>query len=181
VQPPPAIIGPPIAFEKVIAAPSKAPGGSSTKGASLTVEDYIEIQQLVSRYPYALDVDPDEGASYAKLFTPDAVFRQPRTEGREALAKLAASAPHGPLFVRHFITNHVIDPTPDGATGKEYLVVIDIGENGMPSSIFLGGHYDDVYARTPEGWRFKTRTFVASATGTPTAATVPPPSATPGR
>jgi len=23
-----------------------------------------------------------------------------------------------------------------------------------------------VYAKTPEGWRFKTRTFIASATGT---------------
>jgi hypothetical protein len=180
VQPPPSIIGPPLAFGKVLAAPSKASGKSSTKGPSLTVEDYIDIQQLVSRYPYALDVDPDEGASYASLFTPDAVFRQPRTEGREALAKLAASAPHGPLFVRHFITNHVIDPTPEGATGKEYLVVIDIGENGMPSSIFLGGHYDDVYVKTAEGWRFKTRTFVASATGTPTTTGQAPPAA-PGR
>lgn len=168
VQPPPALIGPPRAFAKVPAATSKAPGKSPMKGPSLTVEDYIDIQQLVSRYPYALDVDPDEGVSYANLFTTDAVFRQPRTEGREALAKLAASAPHGPQFVRHFITNHVIDPTPDGASGKQYLVVIDIGETGMPSSIFLGGHYDDVYARTPEGWRFKTRTFVSSASATPT-------------
>jgi hypothetical protein len=168
VQPPPAIVGPPMAFAKAFAAPSKA---SPNKLRSLTVEDYVDIQQLVSRYPYALDVDPDEGASYANLFTPDAVFRQPRTEGREALAKLAASAPHGPQFVRHFITNHVIDPTAEGAIGKEYLVVVDIGENGMPSSIFLGGHYDDVYARTPEGWRFKTRTFVASATATPAPAT----------
>jgi hypothetical protein len=167
VQPPPALIGGPRAFANVAVDTPGTSGGSSTRGSSLTVEDYIGIQQLVSRYPYALDVDPDEGASYANLFTPDAVFRQPRTEGREALAKLAASAPHGPQFVRHFITNHVIDPTPEGAIGKEYLVVIDIGENGMPSSIFLGGHYDDVYARTPEGWRFKTRTFVSSATATP--------------
>ena len=45
--------------------------------------------------------------------------------------------------------------------GKEYLVVIDIGENGMPSSIFLGGHYDDVYVRGQSGWRFKSRTYVA--------------------
>lgn len=183
VQPPPALIGAPRAFSRVPVATSRTSGRSSTTGPGLTVQDYIDIQQLVSRYPYALDVDPDEGASYAKLFTPDAVFRQPRTEGREALAKLAASAPHGPQFVRHFITNHVIDPTPEGATGKEYLVVIDIGENGMPSSIFLGGHYDDVYARTPEGWRFKTRTFVASASATPAAAATPsrPAPAEPGR
>jgi hypothetical protein len=183
VQPPPALLGPPRPFAAVSAATPRPSGRSAANAPRLTVEDYIDIQQLVSRYPYALDVDPDEGASYANLFTPDAVFRQPRTEGREALAKLAASAPHGPQFVRHFITNHVIDPTPDGATGKEYLVVIDIGENGMPSSIFLGGHYDDVYARTPEGWRFKTRTFVASVAATPAPSAAPsqPAPAEPGR
>jgi hypothetical protein len=167
VQPPPAPIRAPIPFSNVLAEPAKGSAVASTKAPGLTVADYLEIQQLVSRYPYALDGDPDNGVSYAKLFTADAVFRQPRTEGREALAKLAASAPHGPRFVRHFITNHVIDPTPDGAVGKEYLVVIDIGEGGKPSSVFLGGHYDDVYARTAEGWRFKTRTFVASAAASP--------------
>ena len=175
VQPPPAPIVVPAPLPRPPAAPkvSSAPAGP---GRGLTVEDYIEIQQLVSRYPYALDADSDDGASYADLFTPDAVFRQPRTEGHDALAKLAASAPHGPQFVRHFITNHVIDPTPEGATGREYLVVIDIGENGMPSSIFLGGHYEDVYARTAGGWRFKTRTFIAS-----TAAQAAPAPAAPAR
>jgi hypothetical protein len=176
VQPPPAAIGVPAKL------PANATEAASARRASagtgtLSVDDYIEIQQLVSRYPYALDVDPDNGASYANLFTTDAVFRQPRTEGREALAKLAVTQPHGPRFVRHFITNHVIDPTPDGAVGKEYLVVIDIGENGMPSAIFLGGHYDDVYVRTAEGWRFKARTFVSSATGGPAAASAPSPTA----
>ncbi len=120
----------------------------------------------MSRYPYALDQNPDDGASYANLFTADAVFRQPRTEGRQNLATMASRAPHGPKYTRHFLTNHVIEATPDGAAGKQYLVAVDIGEAGQPSSIFLGGHYEDVYAKTPEGWRFKTRTFIASATAT---------------
>ena len=106
------------------------------------------------------------------------MFRQPRTEGRDAIQRMAATAPHGPRYVRHFITNHVIDPAPDGgATGRNYLVAIDIGENGMPSSIFLGGHYEDVYAKTAEGWKFKTRTFIPSATGAPENAA--PPAARP--
>ena len=131
----------------------------------LTAEDYIEIQQLVARYPYALDQNPDEGLSYANLFTPDAVFRQPRTEGRQNLATMASRAPHGAKYTRHFLANHVIEATTDGTVGKQYLVAVDIGESGQPSSIFLGGHYEDVYAKTPEGWRFNTRTFIASATG----------------
>jgi hypothetical protein len=162
VQPPPAAIGVPRPLS-----PARPPAQSTpaTDARGLTVEDYIEIQQLVSRYPYALDQNPDNGASYAGLFTPDAVFRQPRTEGRENLAKLATSAPHGPRYTRHFLANHVIEATADGAAGKQYLVAADIGEAGQPSSIFLGGHYEDVYARTADGWRFRTRTFIASRTG----------------
>ncbi|HWV92982.1 MAG TPA: nuclear transport factor 2 family protein, partial [Vicinamibacterales bacterium] len=99
------------------------------------------------------------------LFTPDAVFRQPRTEGRQNLATMASRAPHGAKYTRHFLANHVIEATTDGAVGRQYLVAVDIGESGQPSSIFLGGHYEDMYAKTPEGWRFNTRTFIASATG----------------
>jgi hypothetical protein len=167
VQPPPATVGVPRPLAAA-PAPAAAPGGAGT----LTADDYVAIQQLVARYAYALDQNPDNGASYADLFTADAVFRQPRTEGRENLAKLATSAPHGPRYTRHFIANHVIDTTPDGAAGRQYLVAVDIGESGQPSSIFLGGHYEDVYARTPAGWRFKTRTFISSRTGdAPPAAT----------
>jgi actinorhodin biosynthesis protein ActVIA len=164
VQPPPAMLDNPRALRtaSTSSASAKTPGSSSR----LTAEDYIEIQQLVSRYPYALDQNPDEGLSYANLFTPDAVFRQPRTEGRQNLATMASRAPHGPKYTRHFLANHVIEATAEGAVGKQYLVAVDIGEMGQPSSIFLGGHYEDVYAKTPDGWRFKTRTFVASATAT---------------
>lgn len=158
VQPPAAAIGVP----RPLAATSPAAG---ERAGGLTVEDHLAIQQLVARYAYALDQNADNGAAYADLFTDDAVFRQPRTEGRANLAKLASSAPHGPNYVRHFITNHVIEATPDGATGKQYLVVADIRESGQPGSIFLGGQYEDVYARTPQGWRFKARTFISSATG----------------
>ncbi len=163
VQPPPAMLSVPRALS--VAPVSNASSGTAPR---LTAEDYIEIQQLVSRYPYALDQNPDEGLSYANLFTPDAVFRQPRTEGRENLATMASRAPHGANYTRHFLANHVIEATADGAIGKQYLVAVDIGEMGQPSSVFLGGHYEDVYAKTPEGWRFKTRTFIASATGTET-------------
>jgi hypothetical protein len=160
VQPPPAVVGVPRALSMEPARSTAAPGAGR-----LAAEDYIAIQQLVARYPYALDQNPDNGASYAALFTPDAVFRQPRTEGRENLARLANTQPHGPRYTRHFLANHVIEPTSDGAIGKQYLVVVDIGEAGQPSTIFLGGHYEDVYAKTADGWRFRTRTFISSRTG----------------
>ena len=143
--------------------------------STLTPQDYIDIQQLVSNYPYGLDGNTDNGATYASLFAPGAVFGRPRTEGRENLAALANTQPRGANYVRHFITNHVIEPSPGGAIGREYAVIIDIGENGNPGKIALGGRYDDEYVKTPQGWKFKTRTF------TPSRVDVQPPAAPPGR
>jgi hypothetical protein len=59
----------------------------------------------------------------------------------------------------------VIEPSPEGAKGRQYLVVIDIGEGGKPGSVLIGGHYEDVYVKTPVGWRFKSRTLFNARTG----------------
>jgi len=146
-------------------------GIGSAPVPTLTPQDYLDIQQLVSSYPYGLDGNTDNGASYASLFAPGGVFGRPRTEGRDNLAALANREPHGANYVRHFITNHVIEPAPGGAVGKEYAVIIDIGENGNPGRIFLGGRYDDEYVKTPQGWKFKMRTFTPSRVDVQPAAT----------
>jgi hypothetical protein len=153
--------------------------------STLTALDYIEIQQLVSKYPYALDTGGDGGYVYADLFVPDGVFIRSsgaRVEGREALARLVRLNPkaprlsepgpsfnpgrRGPLYTSHFITNHVIEPAPDGATGKQYLVIIDLNdETGRTNVVQQGGHYEDVYVKTARGWRFKSRQMIASKAG----------------
>lgn len=149
-------------------APAPVPRPAGTR--ALTTEDYVEIQQLVSRYAYALDTAANNGHDYADLFAADAEFVRPPTTGRDNLARLALTQPHGRDYVRHYITNHTIEPTTDGAAGKEYLMVLDIGESGKPGSIFLGGHYEDVYAKTDAGWKFKRREFIPSRTaGAPAA------------
>src|SRR4030081_521075 len=138
-----------------------AHGGAQPKrAAALTPLDIIEIQQLAIRYSYGLDSGADNGYLYADVFTPDGEFvgRQvPLTQGREALARVARSVRKGnSQYVRHFIANHVIEPSAEGATGKGNLMVVDC-EEGQPSSIYIGGHYEDVYVKTPEGWRIKRR------------------------
>jgi len=144
--------------------------------SALTPQDYIDIQQLVSSYAYGLDGNTDNGATYASLFAPGGIFGRPRTEGRDNLAALANREPHGAKYVRHFITNHVIEPSPGGAIGREYAVIVDINENGEPGRIFLGGRYDDEYVKTPQGWKFKMRTFTPSRVDVQ-----PPPAAGAGR
>ena len=50
----------------------QAPRPPSRPG--LTPQDYIEIQQLVRKYAWALDGGDNYGYAYADLFTPDGVF-----------------------------------------------------------------------------------------------------------
>ena len=50
-------------------------------------------------------------------------------------------------------------------TGRVYVVWIEVGENGVPGAIQGGGHYEDEYVKTRDGWRIGTRTFVPSRLG----------------
>jgi hypothetical protein len=137
-----------------------------TKQSSLTASDYLQIEQLVSSYGHALDSGygkGENGEAYANLYTPEAAFGG--AVGHDQLVTLGKIQPRGPDYVRHYLTNHVIEPTPDGARGKEYLAVIDVGENGRVSSLFLGGHYEEAYEKTAEGWRFKSRRLTPPRSG----------------
>jgi hypothetical protein len=136
--------------------------------ATLTALDYAEIQQLVSRYSFAIDTGADNGYAYADLFAPDGSFG--KTTGRDQLAATARPGgghyPRGPEFVFHYTSNHVIEATPEGAKGKVYVVEVDAQERGK-ALIEDGGHYEDTYVKTPQGWRFKTRSFIKTKPGTP--------------
>ena len=147
-----------------------------TQQSSLSATDYLEIAQLVASYGHALDSGygkGENGEAYAGLYTADASFAG--ATGHDQLVRLGQIQPRGPDFVRHYLTNHVIEPMPGGAKGREYLAVIDNGLNGKASSLFLGGHYEDTYVKTPQGWRIKTRRLFPPRSGPQdqTAATAP--------
>src|SRR6476659_11015357 len=84
--------------------------------------DYIEIKQLVNRYAFALDTGSSNGYDYADLFAADGEFMRPYAKGREQLAALARGPRLGPNNTVHYVMNHVIEPTPEGAIGKAYLI-----------------------------------------------------------
>lgn len=74
-----------------------APAVRAQQVAVLTPQDYIAIQQLVSKYAYAIDECTNMGYDYADLYTPDGWFATSRNgkvlnkfEGRDRLAKSAA-------------------------------------------------------------------------------------------
>jgi hypothetical protein len=82
-----------------------------TRG-SLTALDYVEIQQLYSRY--AIGIDSGNAEMFAGVFTPDGTFQLPtRTvQGRQQLADIAAKpGPEtGPTNVSHVAVNIAIEP-----------------------------------------------------------------------
>jgi hypothetical protein len=148
---------------------------------ALRASDYLEIEQLVYEYGWALDSGENNGFAYADLYTADGTFTgtnqgpNGRTyEGRDNLAALARGPQRGPLNVGHLVTNVVVTPTADGAVGRVYVGIFDPGKPGTPPGAGHGGFYDDVYAKTPAGWRFAKRTYYEGKWGEPNVP-IPPP------
>jgi hypothetical protein len=148
---------------------------AAAQAGQLTALDYQEITQLINRYAYGIDTCANLGYDYANVFTADGAFIDRNSDagfaaggrvlaqGREALATLVGGGSRGceTKLVwtdwSHLMLNHEITATPEGAAGRIYLV--QLGMNG-PGSIARHGGYEDVYVRTPEGWRIKQRTHV---------------------
>jgi hypothetical protein len=123
-------------------------------GSTLSTEDRAQIQELVAHYARALGTCAAE--EYAGLFAaPDGYFASgPRgnVAGREKLVALVRSERHCNDNSERRATNAptvVAEPSPGGATGKTIS-----GPNG--------GHYEDVYVKTPQGWRFKARAYIST-------------------
>jgi len=154
-----------------------AVGRAQQRTATLTPQDYIDIQQLLARYSDAVDSCSNDGYDYADLYTPDGVYIDKwsnagvkeggiRFEGRDKLAEAAGGGPN--LDCRktgvnnHFLVNHQINPSPEGARGKAYLLWGRSGTNPgvIEDTIYRGDYYEDVYVKTPKGWRFKQRAHV---------------------
>jgi len=142
----------------------------------LSTQDYIDIQQLAARYAFLIDTCTNGGNDFADLFTPDGEFSVSQewgkagakpTKGRAALVSAAGGDGNGGCRdaktlmgygISHISVNHVIMPSAEGAVGKSYLLAIGVG--GEPTTIEKQGGYEDVYVKTPAGWRFKSRVDV---------------------
>ena len=166
-----------VVFAFLLASPllaAQAPGAGKGRPVALTAADYIEIQQLAVRYSYALDTGAANGEMFASLFAPDGVFvsaTRGSITGHDQLVALGKG--RNPMYPRRFIVNHVVEPSSEGATGKVYVVEVDLPSEGEKLGGELtstGGRYEDVYEKTAAGWKFKSRAFVPSKMAVPGAA-----------
>jgi hypothetical protein len=138
-------------FAIIVAAGATLVYAQKAAGA-LTAQDLVDIQQLYAKYNWTLDAGDAEG--YASTFTPDGVFNN--NVGHDAIVKFAETF-HGGMGarVRHWNTNLMILPTPEGAHGQVYLVLVDF--TTKPATIATSASYSDDLVKTAQGWRFKKR------------------------
>jgi hypothetical protein len=112
-----------------------------------SVEDVIEIEQLLARY--ALAMTKDDIDSVLAVFTPDGSYSAFGDTYRLAdFPALAAAAPKG-LFL---VGPPVLELDGDTGIGQQPLCFVDQKTHHMRI-----GWYSDSYRRTPDGWRLHTR------------------------
>ena len=128
-------------------------GQQRKSGSSLTADDYMQIQQLYARYNNAIDSGDAEG--YAGTFVPDGTFNT--FNGHDALVGFIHNwrEKMNGGNRRHWNSNLTITPTPEGASGTVYLLLIDV--SARPPAIAAAAKYEDQLVKTPQGWRFKKR------------------------
>lgn len=112
---------------------------------------------------YARHIDFRDYEAFADLFTEDGVlevFGQP-LRGRRAIIESMSQRPANRKSL-HIFTNiwvNVLDR--DNASGITYLSLFRADHDGpkpAPNTLpLLAGYYDDVFVRTPAGWRFASR------------------------
>ena len=117
-----------------------------------TTPDVTAIQQVLNRYPHA--VDERDWAAFAHIFTEDVVCDMQAvglgvTTGLAALEARFDTIQHP---VAHHLLNPVIDVLSDDAARvrSKWLVV-------LADRSALSGNYTDELVRTPAGWRVQRR------------------------
>ena len=115
--------------------------------------DRDAITDLLTRYTY--NGDRGRTAGLAACFAEDGTLEFPggKGTGPAGVTEALTSGERNPAltFIRHHISNPLIEVSGDTATVRSYVFVVS--NNGPDHS----GTYDDQLIRTPEGWRFAYR------------------------
>jgi hypothetical protein len=158
----------------VALAPVRGQSGRGN-GSELTAQDRVEIQDLVTRYARALGSCAAD--DYADLFEPGGgyFFSSIRGEvaSRERLIALvrserqcnptAATSPAGANANPNPAGRaNNANANPPGRSTQGPIVTIEPSPEGARGTASLGnaGSYEDVYVKTPRGWRFKARSVI---------------------
>lgn len=117
--------------------------------APSTVDDVVEIEQLLARY--AVGMTKDDVDAVIDVFTPDGTYSAfGETYALSDFPTLVAAAPKG-LFL---VGTPAIVVDGDTGSGEQPLCFVDQKTHDMRI-----GWYTDTYRRTEQGWRLRTRSM----------------------
>jgi uncharacterized protein (TIGR02246 family) len=134
--------------------------------ALLAPPDRAEIDDLLARYCFAIDRRDWEGLR--GVFAPDAVitYSGPRVStGIEEVVAFFRATASAAAATQHLLhTSRVWATGPDAAAGLSHVTAHHVGHGAaMPApavaTYTVTGSYDDLFARTTEGWRIVRRTL----------------------
>ena len=116
------------------------------------LEDIEAIRELRMLYHHY----NNEGTYHRleELYTDDAYIDfQPLGDarGRKAVGELLVGLTNTVVFIKQFISSHMVKVDGDTATGISWL---DARYSQDGKSIIAAVKYDDKYRRTPQGWKF---------------------------
>ena len=126
-----------------------------TPPGMLSPQDFLEIEQLVQGYTRGIDIGPED-ASW--VFASDGVFKYAggavsgQQELQEFYARLRQT--NTSRTIRHLLSNLVVRPSPEGATGSVYLTTLA----GL-ATVTAVGMYEDTFVKTADGWRIQRRVY----------------------
>jgi 3-phenylpropionate/cinnamic acid dioxygenase small subunit len=123
-----------------------------------TLEDREEIRELHARY--CLTIDTGRYDQWLETFTTDGVFESPRFgrhAGPDGLKKFGALYKEslGGARPLHVVTNLNLEIDGANATDVCYLLYYHCKDGRVQQTTVA--YYTDQLAKTPAGWRFKSR------------------------
>jgi hypothetical protein len=143
-------------------------------GASVSLADREAIERLLAAYDQALS--SCAAVQYASLFTADGTFSSDDFRGathRRLYGKTATLSGHDRLVELVETEEFCLDPQQRAARAGAArpsadafpTLTLEVRKEGIRGVLPLGrgGRYEDVYVKTADGWKFRSRKVVMPA------------------
>ncbi len=144
-----------------LAVTGQANGPARGRVGQVAPADYVAIDQLYVQNNIAFDSGAEQGSAFARTFTPDGTWVSGgvSTAGTQALSALAAKNAPG---LQTWVSNLTLEPSGDRVRGRAYVLRKDPKGFDVPFGDL--GMFEDVLVKTPDGWRFASRTYTSVPT-----------------
>lgn len=122
----------------------------------LSIEDELDIMDVLARYNHA--IDSGDAEAWADTFTADGLFEGSRdtVKGRAELLEFVRNR-DPEVRIRHWNNNVLIEGDGDDASMRVYLLSLDVSG---PPKLRSSGVYHDTLKRVDGQWKFSHRRVV---------------------